>query len=62
MGLVIVASAVEWLFFPHVGDSPYIAYYPAMVASAFVADGLLVTGLSALAAQILFVSPATRWP
>ncbi|HEY8208888.1 MAG TPA: sensor histidine kinase [Myxococcaceae bacterium] len=66
VALVIVASAVEWAIWPFVHDSPYVAYYPVMVASAFVADGLVVTVLSALAAQILFLSPhhslAMGWP
>lgn len=66
VGLVVAATGVEWLVWPHVQDSPYIAYYPAVVASAFVADGLLVTVLGAVISQLLFLSPghhfAMDWP
>jgi len=66
LGLVVAATGVEWLAFPHLQDSPYIAYYPAVVASAFVGDGLLVTVLAALVSQVLFLSPdhtlSMVWP
>ncbi|HYV47779.1 MAG TPA: HAMP domain-containing sensor histidine kinase [Myxococcaceae bacterium] len=66
VALVAVATGVEWLAHPYLAGSSYIAYYPMVVASAFVGDGLLVTALSAIVSQILFLSPdhspALAWP
>ena len=66
VGLVAVATLIQWLAWPIIKESPYIAFYPAVVASAFVADGLLVTVLAAIIAQVLFISPdhslTLEWP
>jgi len=66
LGLVAAGAVLQWLAWPSISDSPYMAFYPMVVASAFVGDGFLVTLLSALVAQVLFISPdhslSMGWP